>query len=315
MTVLLGDPAYFRIQSGNNPHTRDRWGRRKRVDVPRAIAQWNELRKTLESHGVRVTVIPPVEEEPGLVFPANAGFRFGSRFYLSRLNPARAGERPIYRQVLTQLGIPVEELPCSFPFEGEADFIGVGDPSGEPQKKLYLFTFGKIEQPRLSLRGGFPPYRRTYGFRSDRRVLSTLQSIVGTQEVLPLELVNEAHYHGDTVLCPFGPREEFLLAYLPALSNESQATLRYRLGERLIPLRQEDGLLFAANSFQIPVDSYGERRRVLLMPDGLTDRLYATIRQLGVIPCPVDVSEFLEKGGGAVKCMLLDLGQPSYTWR
>ena len=37
--VLLGDPSYFRIKSGKNPYTRDRWGFRKVVDLPKALAQ------------------------------------------------------------------------------------------------------------------------------------------------------------------------------------------------------------------------------------------------------------------------------------
>jgi hypothetical protein len=44
------------------------------------------------------------------------------------------------------------------------------------------------------------------------------------------------------------------------------------------------------------------------MPDGLSDRLLAQVRDRGVHPLTVDVSEFLKKGGGSVKCMIGDLG-------
>jgi N-dimethylarginine dimethylaminohydrolase len=44
------------------------------------------------------------------------------------------------------------------------------------------------------------------------------------------------------------------------------------------------------------------------MPDGLSDRLLGQIRDRGVHPLTVDVSEFLKKGGGSVKCMIGDLG-------
>jgi N-dimethylarginine dimethylaminohydrolase len=307
--VLLGDPRYFQIKAGTNPHTRDAFGRRKRVDRARAIHQWNQMKGTLGSHGVKVFIVPPVEDEPGLVFPANAGFRFGHDFFLSNLNPARAGEREHYRQMLASLGLTVRDFPSSVPFEGEADFIQVKDPSGDPKRTLFLFTYGRIERPRWRARIGFPPYRRITGFRSDRRALEALRSIVGDQEILPLELIDEWHYHGDTALCPFGPREEFLLVYLEALSVDSRAALHHRLGDRLLPLSPEDGRRFAANSFQITTDHYDDRLFVLLTPDGLTGSFYDGIRQRGVIPCPVDVSEFLDKGGGAVKCMLLNLGE------
>jgi len=308
-TVLLGDPSLFRIKAGGNPHTRDLWGRRKQVDRSKALAQWKGLKSALESHGVKVHVLPPVEEQPGSVFPANAGFRYGRNFYLSNLNPARAGERAYYRRIIGSLGLTVLDLWSGYPFEGEADFIPVGDPSDDPEKTVYLFTYGWIEEQRTSFRWGIPPYRRIYGFRSDRRNRSTLESIIRPLELLPLRLVQEAHYHGDTVLYSFGPHREYLLAYLEGLAPEGRRAFMDRFGDRVIPLSGLDGAQFAANSFQVFVPRSGERVPVLFMPDGLTQGLYEKVRSLGVIPCPVDVSEFLEKGGGAVKCMLLDLGE------
>lgn len=307
--VLLGDPAYFHIQVGGNPHTRDAWGRRKRVDLARAVAQWNGLKAVLENHGVQVHVVPPVRELPGLVFPANAGFRTGGRFYLSNLNPARSGEKGHYRRAVSELGLEVRDFPSPHLFEGEADFIPVGHPSGDAEKTVFLFTYGLIQRPRWVPRLGIPPYRRIYGFRSDRQVLPVLEEIVHPLEIIPLELTDEAHYHGDTVLYALGPHREYLLAYLNGLSSSSQNTLRRCFGNRLIPLLRPDGRNFAANSFQIETSYYGQTKFVLLMPDGLTDGLCQRVRSFGVLPCPVDVSEFLEKGGGAVKCMLLDLGQ------
>jgi N-dimethylarginine dimethylaminohydrolase len=44
------------------------------------------------------------------------------------------------------------------------------------------------------------------------------------------------------------------------------------------------------------------------MPGGVSERLQAQLRERGVHPVVVDVSEFLKKGGGSVKCMIGDLG-------
>lgn len=305
-TVLLGDPTFFRVKAGSNPHTRTRWGRRKRVNPALAGFQWDHLKETLQQHALRVQVIPPVREWPGLVFPANAGFRYGELFYLSRLHAGRVGETEHHRRVISDLGLRVVEFPVPLPFEGEADFIPVGEPSD--QRVTYLFTFGRIERPRWTPRMGWPPYRRIYGFRSDRNALLPLREIVHPNEVIPLELADEAHYHGDTLLCPFGPNREFLMVYLKGFTEPARATLRARFGSRLLSLSEENGRAFAANSFQIQVPYQGEVSDLLLMPDGLTQDLYDQVRARGVIPCPVDVSEFLQKGGGAVKCMLLDLG-------
>ena len=41
--------------------------------------------------------------------------------------------------------------------------------------------------------------------------------------------------------------------------------------------------------------------------------LVTKIRERGVTPITVDVSEFLKKGGGSVKCMIGDLGVVSAT--
>ena len=46
----------------------------------------------------------------------------------------------------------------------------------------------------------------------------------------------------------------------------------------------------------------------LVMPAGLSTQLEGQIRDRGVTPVPADVSEFLKKGGGSVKCMIGDLG-------
>jgi N-dimethylarginine dimethylaminohydrolase len=44
------------------------------------------------------------------------------------------------------------------------------------------------------------------------------------------------------------------------------------------------------------------------MPDGVSERLRGEVRERGATPLAVDVSEFLKKGGGSVKCMIGDLG-------
>ena len=107
-TVLMGDPAWFSVQGGANPHTRTRWGTRRHVDRAKAIAQWRGLKAVLEDLGVRVLVVPPDAAQPGLVYPANAGFMSDvdalkpladKTFTLSNLLPTRAGEKPHYRRV------------------------------------------------------------------------------------------------------------------------------------------------------------------------------------------------------------------------
>ena len=302
----MGDPTHFSVKGGANPHTRTRWGRRRRVDRERAVRQWHGLRETLRDLGVRILVVPPDPAQPGLVYPANAGFLSDvdaekplaeKVFTLANLLPTRAGERPHYARVLRESGFRLAELDPRYRFEGEADFF--------PTRDLYLLTHGRLERQRFVPRRGWPPWRRVYGFRTDAAVRALLEPRVAPRRVLPLELVREAHYHGDTALCAFGARREHLLVWPPALAPESWQRLREAVGhDALLELSDEDAARYAANSYSLCRD--GER--FLVMPEGVSQRLQARVRERGVTPICVDVSEFLAKGGGSVKCMIGDLG-------
>ncbi len=301
--VLMGDPTYFSIRAGANPHTRTVWGRRKSVDRHQAIRQWHAFARLLCRFGIRVLVVPPDPTLTGLVYPANAGFYYPldaalrsqeKVFYLANLLPSRAGEQSVYKEFLENCGFRPARVNARF--EGEADFFPVGD--------RYIFTYGRVETQRFRLRLGLPPYKRVYGFRSDLGALAELQQIVTGTEVIPLELCDEAYYHGDTVLCAFGPERRFLLAYREALMPPASQRLRELWRDDVIPLSAADAALYAANSFTLVQN----RKYLLFMPRGVSERLQDQIRERGVEPTTIDVSEFLRKGGGAVKCMIGDLG-------
>ena len=121
--VLMGDPTYFSIRAGANPHTRTAWGRRKNVDRNKAIAQWHAFARLLGKFGVRVLVVPADPVLTGLVYPANAGFLFpldavlpviDKTFYLANLLPSRAGEQPVYERFLTRCGFRTVHLQSRF---------------------------------------------------------------------------------------------------------------------------------------------------------------------------------------------------------
>jgi len=300
----MGAPDHFSIRGGANPHTRNRFGVRKRVRRDLAIAQWHGFAKELVDRGVEIFVVPPDPLWPGLVYPANAGCLFPlddelpiaeKRFVLANLLPTRQGERAIYRTVAERIGYSTVGVASRF--EGEADFFPVG-------RDLYLLSWGRIERQRFVPRLGFPPWRRQYGFRTERGALDELSAFAGGREVLALELVDEAYYHGDTCLAAFGRDRSFLLAWLEALAPESQRTLRERLGERLLPLSRDDAAIYAANSYRSNADG----AELLFLPLGVSEKLRGEVRDRGIEPVLVDVSEFWRKGGGSVKCMIGDLG-------
>jgi N-dimethylarginine dimethylaminohydrolase len=304
-TVLMGDPAHFSVKGGANPHTRTRWGARRSVDRALAQKQWANLKSVLVGLGVRVLVVPPDPAQPGLVYPANAGFLvdvdaekpLGEKtFHLANLLPTRAGEKPHYRRVLEAAGFRCADFDPRYRMEGEADFFPVAD--------RYVLTHGRIERQRFVPALAWPPWRRVYGFRTDARAEPVLAALVAPRPVLRIELVQEAHYHGDTALCAFGPGRRFLLAWRPALAGGAWERLDAAFPGAVIPLADDDAARYAANSFALAQDGASH----LLMPGGVSERLQAQVRERGVNPVVVDVSEFLKKGGGSVKCMIGDLG-------
>ena len=255
--------------------------------------------------GVRVLVVPPDPAQPGLVYPANAGFLTDvdaekplaeKTFHLANLLPTRAGEKAHYRRVLEAAGFRCAEIDPQYRMEGEADFFPVGD--------KYLLTHGRIERQRFVPALAWPPWKRVYGFRTDARVEPVLAAIVAPRAVMRIELVQEAHYHGDTALCAFGPRREHLLAWRPALAPGGWERLEAAFPGALLALSDDDAACYAANSFTLTQGGASH----LLMPGGVSERLQAQVRERGVNPVVVDVSEFLKKGGGSVKCMIGDLG-------
>ena len=294
--VLMGDPAHFKVVGGANPHTRDKYGRKKSVDRALAIRQWGAMRETLLGLGLAVEVIPPDPAHPGLVYPANAGFRNGDVFVLSNLTPTRAGEKPAYRAAVTRRGLRCAEIRSRF--EGEADLFPAGN--------AWLFTHGRIQRQRFVPRFGWPPWKRVYGFRSQPEALTEIDAIrpLG-RPVRKVELVDERYYHGDTCLCSFGPGRTHLLAYPPALHPDSLGELRQHFGTRLVEIGDADAAIYAANSFA--ADVAGEP--VLVMPLGVSPGLAGAVRATGTRLVEADVSEFHKKGGGSVKCMIGDLGE------
>ncbi len=295
-TVLMGDPTHFSVVGGANPHTRDRWGRRKHVDRNLAIRQWRGLHDRLRELGLRVHVLPADPLQPGLVYPANAGARFGDDFVLSNLTPTRAGEQPAYRRAVESFGLRAQTLESRF--EGEADLFPAGD--------VYLLTCGDIRRQRFVPRFGWPPWRRVYGFRTSPSALDEIRSRVAIgRDVIPLRLRDERYYHGDTCLCAFGPERQFVLAYLRALTSDSARELEAHFADRLIQLGDEDAEAYAANSFAL----HRGGESLLVMPEGISEKLEGAVTERGVRVLKVDVSEFKKKGGGSVKCMIGDLGE------
>src|SRR5262245_24366652 len=77
--ILMCPPDYYGIEYEINPVMHVEQGAKRE----RAQAQWQRLREALRGHGVTVELMQPRPGLPDLVFTANAGLVFGSRFFSS----------------------------------------------------------------------------------------------------------------------------------------------------------------------------------------------------------------------------------------
>ena len=111
--------------------------------------------------------------------------------------------------------------------------------------------------------------------------------------------------HSGHFLCAFGRSRRELLVYRNAIDPDDMKLLEDHFEENLLELGEEDAQRYAANSFTYERDG----DCFLFMPKGVSELLQDQIRDRGVTPVTVDVSEFLKKGGGSVKCMIGDLGK------
>jgi N-dimethylarginine dimethylaminohydrolase len=170
--ILMCPPDFYGIEYEINP-----WMSRSRGSTrERAHQQWRTLHDALVGLGVQVELLTPQQGLPDLVFTANAGLIFQSRFFSSRFrHEVRARETPNFDAWFGGHAFQVEHLPPGTNFEGAGDALFCG--------------------PTL-----FAGYR----IRSDVNGHQWLGKVLGRQ-VLPLELVNPRFYHLDTCFCPLAP--------------------------------------------------------------------------------------------------------------
>ncbi|OLT03059.1 amidinotransferase [Pseudonocardia sp. CNS-004] len=190
-------PEHFEVRYAINPWMRPGVP----VDRERAIAQWEELRRTYLDLGHRVELIDPVPGLPDMVYAANGatvvdGTVLGARFR----HPERAAEAVAYRAWFEAAGYRVVEP--EFVNEGEGDLLVVGD---------------------VVLAG--------HGFRTDPRAHAEAAAALG-REVVALRLVDPRFYHLDTAVAVL---DHATIAWLPeAFAPQAQEVLRARFPDAVV---------------------------------------------------------------------------------
>lgn len=263
---LMCPPAHFRVTYSINP-----WmDPGKPVDLPLALAQWEELRDRYRSLGHTVHTLDPVPGLPDMVYAANGatvvrGRVLGARF----AHPERADEAAAHRDWYRTHGFADVTEPEHIN-EGEGDFAVTA---------------------RWLLAGR--------GFRSSPLSHGEAQEFFG-RPVIGLDLVDPRYYHLDTALCvldPEGTDGNGDLMYHPAaFSPGSQAVLARLFPDALLAGEAEAGAL--------ALNAVSDGHHVLL-PQAAAG-LFDPLRARGYEPVPVDLTELL-KGGGSVKCVTAEL--------
>jgi N-dimethylarginine dimethylaminohydrolase len=253
-------PEHFRVTYAINP-----WmDPAKPVDVPLALAQWEDLRDRYRALGHTVEILDPRPGLPDMVFAANGatvvdGRVLGARFAHPERGPEAAAHLEWFRaHGYAEVGEPVHVN------EGEGDFA---------------VTSSYVLAGR--------------GFRASPLSHGEAQEFFG-RPVLGLDLVDPRFYHLDTALAVLDDSTDEVMYYPGAFSAGSRAVLR-RVFPDAVVVDEADAVAFGLNAVS-------DGLRVLL--PGAAVGLFGVLRARGFEPVGVDLSELLKGGGSVKCCTL-----------
>ncbi|MEU5187866.1 dimethylargininase [Streptomyces klenkii] len=260
---LMCPPAHFRVTYSINP-----WmDPDKPVDIPLALAQWEDLRDRYLALGHTVEELEPRRGLPDMVFAANGATVVDGRVLGARFaHPERAEEAAVHAAWFRSQGY-ADVLEPEHINEGEGDFA---------------VTASWLLAGR--------------GFRSSPLSHPEAQEFFG-RPVIGLDLVDPRYYHLDTALCVLDDTTDDEIMYYPgAFSAGSREVLRRLFPDALVA-SEEDAAALGLNAVS-------DGRHVLL-PQAAVG-LFEPLRARGYEPIGMDLGELL-KGGGSVKCCTQEL--------
>ncbi|MFF3754109.1 dimethylargininase [Streptomyces sp. NPDC002018] len=257
---LMCPPHHFGVTYSINP-----WmDPAKPVDLPVALAQWEDLRDRYVALGHSVALLDPLPGLPDMVFSANGatvidGRVLGARFaHQERHREAEAHLEWFRGHGFTDIREPTHIN------EGEGDFA---------------VTASWLLAGR--------------GFRSSPLSHGEAQEFFG-RPVIGLDLVDPRYYHLDTALCVLDDRTDEIMYHPDAFSPGSRAVLA-----RLFP----DALLAdATDAGAFGLNAVSDGRHVLL-PQAAAG-LFEPLRERGFEPIGLDLGELLKGGGSVKCCTL-----------
>jgi N-dimethylarginine dimethylaminohydrolase len=273
--ILMCRPKFFGVTYAINPWMDPKsWAMEAQSFAKDARREWRHLQAQLEALGAEISLVPPEEGLPDLVFTANAAVVMDGKALLARFrHKERQGEEPVFQRAFEKLvakGLigEIRTLPDGVFLEGAGDCVF------DATRKIYWMGHG----PRSSLTAR--PY---------------VEDVLGV-ETVALRLADPRFYHMDTALCPLAGGE---LIYVPeAFTTDGLGEILARVApEKRIPVAPEDSAHLAANAVNI-----GDAIVLSRCGEGLRRRLEE--RGYRVIESPL--ASFARSGGSAF-CLTLRL--------
>ncbi|NEB81859.1 amidinotransferase [Streptomyces sp. SID14478] len=253
-------PAHFKVTYSINP-----WmDPAKPVDVPLAVAQWEDLRDRYRALGHTVEVLAPRPGLPDMVFAANGATVLDGRVLGARFaHPEREAEAVAHLEWFREHGYTEVHEPVHIN-EGEGDFA---------------VTASYVLAGR--------------GFRASPLSHGEAQEVFG-RPVIGLDLVDPRFYHLDTALAVLDDRADQVMYYPQAFSAGSREVLRRMFPDALV-VDEADAMSFGLNAVSDGLH--------VLLPQGAIG-LFAPLRERGFEPVGMDLSELLKGGGSVKCCTL-----------
>ncbi|MFF4405746.1 dimethylargininase [Streptomyces sp. NPDC001262] len=255
---LMCPPVHFRVTYSINP-----WmDPGKPIDLPLALAQWEDLRDRYRALGHTVEELAPRPGLPDMVYAANGATVVDGRVLGARFaHPERWAEAEVHLEWFRTHGYAEVREPAHIN-EGEGDFA---------------VTASWLLAGR--------------GFRSSPLSHAEAQEFFG-RPVVGLDLVDPRYYHLDTALCVLDDEGDEVMYYPGAFSAGSRAVLRRLFPDALIAT-EEDAAALGLNAVS-------DGRHVLL-PQAAVG-LFGPLRERGYEPIGIDLGELLKGGGSVKCC-------------
>jgi N-dimethylarginine dimethylaminohydrolase len=210
--LLLCPPTFFNIEYEINP-----WMHiENKVTQKSASDEYNILKQTYQNLGSEILEIEPVQGLPDMVYTANLGFIKDDIFIVANFkHPQRQKESYYSEEYFKKLGFKIKKLPPQIAWEGEGDFLKVGN--------KYFMGHNK---------------------RSDLRAAEYLAEIL-QGKVIPLKLIDPYFYHLD--MC-FFPLDEKTVSINPkSFDSEGLKTIHEHF-KTVIESSPEDNQYMASNA-------------------------------------------------------------------